>query len=74
MKFTGIVKRIDELGRVVIPIELRNKLNIKEKDQVEIFVSSSSIVIKKYEPTCVFCGSSKNLTSYKEKLFAPNFI
>ena len=68
MKSTGIVRRIDELGRVVIPIELRNKFGIDEKDPIEIFVEGSNIILKKYEPNCVFCGSSKNLVEYKGKL------
>lgn len=68
MKATGIIRRVDELGRVVIPIEIRNKLEIAEKDPIEIYVDGSSIVLKKYEPNCVFCGNSKNLTTYKDKL------
>ena len=68
MKSTGIVRRVDELGRLVIPIELRNKLKIAEKDPIEIYVDGSSIVLKKYEETCVFCGSNKNVVEYKEKL------
>lgn len=68
MKSTGIVRKVDELGRIVIPIELRNKLDIAIKDPVEIFVEGSSIILKKYEPNCIFCGNSKNLTSYKDKL------
>ena len=68
MKSTGIVRKVDELGRVVIPIELRNNLGIKEKDPIEIFVDGSSIVLKKYEPNCIFCGNSKNLMTYNDKL------
>lgn len=68
MKSTGIVRKVDELGRVVIPIELRNKFDIKEKDPIEIYVEGSSIILKKFEPNCIFCGSSKNLVEYKEKL------
>lgn len=68
MKSTGIVRRVDELGRVVIPIEIRNKFNILEKDQIEIYVDGSSIVLKKFEPNCIFCGNSKNLVEYKDKL------
>jgi len=68
MKSTGIVRRVDELGRVVIPIELRNKFDIKEKDPIEIFVDGSSIVLKKYEPNCNFCGNSKKLSTFKDKL------
>lgn len=68
MKATGIVRKVDELGRVVIPIELRNKFDIKVKDPIEIFVDSNSIVLKKYEPNCVFCGSAKHLVEYSGKL------
>ena len=68
MKATGIVRKVDELGRIVIPIELRNKLDIAIKDPIEIFVEGSSIILKKYEPNCIFCGNSKELSSYKDKL------
>ena len=68
MKSTGIVRKVDELGRVVIPIEFRNKFDIAEKDPIEIYVDGSSIILKKYEPNCVFCGNTKNLISYKDKL------
>lgn len=65
MKSTGIIRRVDELGRIVIPIELRNKLKIAEKDPIEIYVDGSSIVLKKLEETCVFCGSTKNVKNTK---------
>lgn len=68
MKATGIIRKVDELGRVVIPIEIRNKFNISEKDELEIYVDSSSIVLKKYEPNCIFCGNPKDLIEYKGKL------
>ncbi|MCI8486640.1 MAG: AbrB/MazE/SpoVT family DNA-binding domain-containing protein [Clostridia bacterium] len=68
MKSTGIVRRVDELGRVVIPIELRNKFNISEKDPIEIYVDGSSIILKKYEQNCIFCGNTKKLVDYKGKL------
>lgn len=68
MKATGIIRRVDELGRVVIPIEIRNKFNIVEKDPIEIYVDGSSIVLKKYEPNCIFCGSTEDLVEYKDKL------
>lgn len=67
MKSTGIVRKVDELGRIVIPMELRTKLNIEEKDPVEIFVEGSSIVLKKVEDTCIFCGNSKNIINYNSK-------
>lgn len=68
MKATGIIRRVDELGRVVIPIEIRNQFNIVEKDPIEIYVDDSSIILKKYEPNCIFCGSTENLVEYKDKL------
>ena len=68
MKLIGIVRRIDELGRVVIPVELRKILDISEKDPVEIFAESDRIVVRKYTPSCLFCGSTNNITSFKNKL------
>ncbi len=67
MKSTGIVRKVDELGRIVLPIELRRTLNIDIKDSIEIYVDNSTIVLKKYEPTCIFCGESENVVTYKEK-------
>ena len=67
MKSTGIVRRVDELGRVVIPIEIRNQFGIVEKDPIEIYVDGTSIVLKKFESNCVFCGNTKNLVTYKDK-------
>ena len=68
MKSTGIIRKVDELGRVVIPIELRNQFQIAEKDPIEIFVDGSSIILKKYEKSCLFCGNTKKLVNYKDKL------
>lgn len=68
MKSTGIIRRMDELGRVVIPIEIRNQFNIVEKDPIEIYVDGSSIVLKKFEPNCIFCGNTKKLLTYNDKL------
>ena len=65
MKSTGIVRRMDDLGRVVIPIELRRTLDIAEKDPLEIYVDGNMIILKKYEPACIFCGDAKNVTNYK---------
>ena len=74
MKSTGVVRRVDELGRIVIPIELRNKLGIVEKDPLEIYVEGSNIVLKKFETNCVFCGSSKKLVEYQDKLICNKCI
>ncbi len=67
MKATGIVRKVDELGRVVLPIELRRNLNINIKDPLEIFVEGDYILLKKYEPTCVFCGNSEGVVNYEGK-------
>lgn len=67
MKATGIVRKVDELGRIVLPIELRRTLDIAERDLLEIYVEGSAIVLKKYRPTCVFCDSVKDISVYREK-------
>lgn len=67
MKSTGIVRRVDELGRVVIPIELRRTLEIAEKDALEIYVDGEHIILKKYQPACIFCGNAKDVENYKGK-------
>jgi transcriptional pleiotropic regulator of transition state genes len=58
MKSTGIVRKVDNLGRIVLPMELRRTLGIDEKDALEIFVDQEKIILKKYEPACVFCGNA----------------
>jgi len=67
MKSTGIVRKVDELGRIVLPSELRTTLNIKEKDPLEIFIEDSRIILKKYEPSCTFTGIMDGLIEYKGK-------
>jgi transcriptional pleiotropic regulator of transition state genes len=71
MKSTGIVRKVDELGRVVLPKELRGTLNIGERDALEIFVDDDQIVLKKYDPDCVFCGNARNVVSFKGKNICP---
>ena len=68
MKATGIVRRVDELGRVVIPIEIRNQFGIAVKDPLEIFVDEGSIILKKHEESCIFSNNTKNVSEYKGKL------
>lgn len=58
MKSTGIVRKVDELGRIVLPIELRRTLGIEEKDRIEIFVDGESIILRKYQPACIFCDNA----------------
>ena len=67
MKSTGIVRKVDELGRIVLPIELRRTMNIEVKDALEIYVDGDQIVLKKYEPSCIFCGNAKDIIHYKGK-------
>ncbi len=67
MKNTGIVRRLDQLGRVVLPMELRRTMNIAEKDSLEIFVEGENIVLRKYQPTCIFCGEESDLKQFEEK-------
>ncbi|QGG46269.1 AbrB/MazE/SpoVT family DNA-binding domain-containing protein [Heliorestis convoluta] len=68
MKSTGIVRKVDELGRVVIPIELRRTMGIDEKDSLEIYVDNEKIILKKYEPACVFCGSAVDVQNFRGKI------
>jgi len=68
MKSTGIVRKVDELGRVVIPIELRRTFGIDVKDALEIFVDTDKIILKKYEPACIFCGNDIEVKHYMGKL------
>ena len=67
MKSTGIVRKIDDLGRMVIPKELRKTMNINKKDPMEIFVENDKIILQKYEPGCIFCGNVENTVDYKGK-------
>lgn len=64
MKSTGIVRKVDELGRIVLPVELRRTLDIAERDELEIYLDDDKVVLKKYEPSCIFCGSSCGLVTY----------
>ena len=67
MKTTGMIRQLDALGRVVLPIELRRTLDINTRDMLEILVEGNSIILRKYEPNCLFCGSGSGLTPYKDK-------
>lgn len=74
MKATGIVRKVDELGRIVLPIELRRTLDIAEKDSLEIYMDSSTIVLKKYQPSCIFCDSPKDVINYRGKNVCPKCV
>lgn len=65
MKSTGIVRKVDELGRIVLPIEMRRTLDIAEKDALEIYVEGENIILRKYQAACVFCDSTRDVVSFK---------
>ena len=67
MTSTGIVRRIDSVGRFVLPIELRRTLEIGESDSLEIFIEDNTIVLKKYQPACIFCGNARDVSTFKGK-------
>lgn len=71
MKSTGIVRKVDELGRIVIPMELRRSMDIKERDPLEIFTDGDRIVLKKYANSCVFCGEGEDVINFNEKCICP---
>ena len=67
MKATGIVRKVDELGRIVLPVELRRTMDISVKDSLEIFTEDGRIILCKYEPKCIFCGTDKDVIDFKDK-------
>ena len=71
MKSTGVVRQLDNLGRVVLPIELRRTMDISVKDPLEVFVEGDSIILRKFQESCVFCGGTDSLLSFREKLLCP---
>lgn len=74
MKSTGIVRKVDELGRIVLPSELRKSLGIDVKDSLEIYTSGDSVILKKYLPSCVFCGEANDITIFKNKNICKNCL
>ena len=74
MKSTGIVRKVDELGRIVLPIELRRTLDINERDALEIYVDTNQIILKKYEPACIFCNNASDVVSFKGKNICKNCL
>lgn len=74
MKSTGIIRNIDELGRIVVPKEIRKKLGIENTDPVEIYVDGDKIILTKYHPACHFCGGTENIVDFKSKKICANCI
>ena len=68
MKATGMVKQIDELGRIVIPKEIKRSMGIEPRDHLEIFVDGDNIILRRYNPGCIFCGNTLGISIYKDKL------
>lgn len=67
MKSTEIIRKVDNLGRIVLPIELRRTMDIAERDELEIYMENDRIILQKFEQACIFCGSSRGLVSYRRK-------
>ena len=74
MKSTGVVRKVDKLGRIVLPKELREVLNVAIQDPLEIYIDSNSILLKKYQPGCIICGSMDDTIRFKEKLICTKCI
>lgn len=74
MKETGIIRNLDELGRITLPIELRRNLHITDRDAIEIFVEDESIILKKYEPSDIFTGETNDLIDFNGKKISRNTI
>jgi transcriptional pleiotropic regulator of transition state genes len=67
MKSTGVVRKVDELGRIVLPKPLREVMDINEKDSLEIFTDNNRIILQKYHPACEFCNNADNVVYFGEK-------
>ena len=74
MKSTGIVRKVDELGRIVLPIEMRRTLDIAERHALEIYVEGASVILKKYKPSCIFCDATKDISVFKGKNICPKCL
>ncbi|MBE6634146.1 MAG: AbrB/MazE/SpoVT family DNA-binding domain-containing protein [Ruminococcaceae bacterium] len=74
MKATGMVRKVDELGRIVLPAEIRQLMNINVKDPIEIYTEADRIILKKYQQTCIFCGADESLVEFKDKRVCQNCL
>ena len=74
MKSTGVVRKIDELGRIVLPMSLRTTFDIKEKDALEIFTEGNKIILQKYQPSCIFCNNADEVILFEGKRLCKNCI
>ena len=71
MKSLGMVRKIDEMGRLVLPIEIRRMLDLNSGDGVEMFSDKDRIILQKYAPSCIFCGEAEDIVTYKDKKICP---
>ena len=67
MKSTGIIRQLDELGRIVLPMEIRKSFDIQKRNPVEIYVENDMIILKKHTQSCTFCDSTENIKEFKTK-------
>ena len=74
MKSTGVVRKIDELGRIVLPMSLRTTFDIKEKDALEIFTEGNKIILQKYQPSCIFCNNADDVILFEGKRLCKSCI
>ncbi|MFW6009418.1 MAG: AbrB/MazE/SpoVT family DNA-binding domain-containing protein [archaeon] len=74
LKMTGIIRKVDDLGRVVIPSEVREILDIKRKDKLEVMLEADQIIFQKYHPNCFFCGNDRNVKQYRGKTICRDCI
>lgn len=74
MKSSGYVRKLDMLGRLVVPMEIRKQLSINENDKLEFFTENDAIIIKKFIPVCEFCGSPDDLETFREKPVCKNCL
>ncbi len=74
MKSTGIIRKVDELGRIVLPVEMRRMLDIAERDELEIYLEKDCIILQKFEESCIFCGSTRGLITYRRKVVCQECI
>lgn len=67
MSTNGYLRRVDELGRIVLPIELRRALEIEERDLMNISMEGDALLVRKHRPYCLFCGADADLLTYRHK-------
>lgn len=74
MKSIGIVRRLDDLGRIVLPMELRRKLNLQQGDALEIYTDKDKIILRKYHPGCIFCDEIEGVIKFNGQYICPDCL